>query len=364
MKNTLLKPIRIGRMELPNRIFMSPMTRSRADNPENKATSLIAEYYAQRASAGLIITEGSQISKEAVGYINTPGIYSSEQVEGWKLVTQAVHQKGGHIFCQLWHVGRISHPDFHDGKPPVAPSAINPHGKAYTKEGFKGTVEPRALTFAEIHNTEQDFRRAAQNAISAGFDGVEIHSANGYLFHQFFVNCANTRADEYGGSHENKARFFFETLCEVGQAIGFDRVGVRLNPSAHGFFGITMDKDTIPTFEHIVERLNDYANLAYVHFTEPLAPVDNVPYAVKEIAKHFRPRYKGTLMINCGFRAESGKQVIWDGLADAVAFGKPYLANPDLVERIAAGATWNKWDDATFYTPGPKGYTDYPTMTG
>ena len=362
MKNTLLKPIKVGRMDLPNRIFMPPMTRSRADNPENKATPLIAEYYAQRASAGLIITEGSQVSKLAVGYINTPGIYSPEQVEGWQLVTKAVHEKDGHIFCQLWHVGRISHSAFHGGNPPVAPSAINPNDRVYTMEGFQETPTPRALTVAEIHNTTQDFRRAAQNAIAAGFDGVEIHAANGYLFHQFFVNCANTRKDEYGGSHENKARFFFETLHEIGQTVGFNHVGVRLNPSAHGFFGITIDKDTIPTFEHIVERLNDYSNLAYVHFVEPMIPVDNVPYAVKEIAKHFRPRYKGTLIINCGFRAESGKQVIEEGHADAVAFGKPFIANPDLVERIAAGAKWNRWDDATFYTTGSKGYTDYATM--
>jgi N-ethylmaleimide reductase len=362
MENTLLKPIKIGRMELPNRIFMSPMTRSRADNPEHKATELIAEYYAQRASAGLMITEGSQVSTQAVGYINTPGIYSSEQVEGWKLVTKAVHQKGGHIFCQLWHVGRISHADFHQGKPPVAPSAINAQDKVFTPNGFQDTSTPRALTIEEIHNTTQDFRRAAQNAIAADFDGVEIHSANGYLFHQFFVNCANTRTDEYGGSRENKARFFFETLDAVGKSIGFDRVGVRLNPSAHGFFGITIDKDTIATFEYIVERLNDYANLAYVHFVEPLEPVDNVPYAVKEIAKHFRPRYRGKLIINCGFRAESGRQVIEEGRADAVAFGKAFLANPDLVERIAAGGKWNRWDRDTFYTTGPKGYTDYPRM--
>ena len=202
----------------------------------------------------------------------------------------------------------------------------------------------------------------AQNAIAAGLDGVEIHSANGYLFHQFFTNCSNIRTDEYGGSHENKARFFFETLDAVGGAIGFDRVGIRLNPSAHGFFGITMDKDTIPTFEYVVERLNDYKDLAYAHFTEPLAPVDNVPYAVKEIAEHFRPRYKGTMIINCGFRAESGNHVIEEGLADAVAFGKPFISNPDLVERIRRGAAWAKWNDKTFYTPGPAGYTDYPAL--
>jgi len=362
MKNTLLKPIKVGHMDLPNRIFMSPMTRSRADNPENKATELIAKYYAQRASAGLIISEGSQVSTEAVGYINTPGIYSPAQVEGWKLVTEAVHEKDGHIFCQLWHVGRVSHADFHGGNPPVAPSAINARDKVFTKEGFKDTTTPQELTVSQIHNITQDFRRAARNAVAAGFDGVEIHSANGYLFHQFFVNSANTRNDEYGGSHENKARFFFETLQEVGREIGFHRVGIRLNPSAHGFFGITIDRDTIPTFEHIVERLNDFSNLAYVHFVEPMAPVDNVPYAVKEIARHFRPRCRLTMVINCGFRAESGKRVIEEGLADAVAFGKPFIANPDLVERIAADAPWNRWNQDTFYTAGPAGYTDYPAM--
>jgi len=362
--NVLLKPIKLGRYELPNRIFMSPMTRSRADNPDNAATPLIAEYYTQRASAGLIITEGSQVSPHAVGYINTPGIYSPAQIEGWKLVTQAVHSKNGHIFCQLWHVGRMSHLDFHGGKPPVAPSAINPNDHAFTAEGFKKTVTPRALTITEIHNTTLDFRKAAENAIAAGFDGVEIHSANGYLFHQFFTNCSNNRKDEYGGSHENKARFFFETLSAIGSAIGFDRVGVRLNPSFHGFFGITIDKETIPTFEYIAHRLNDYHNLAYAHFAEPFSPVDNVPYAVKEVAKHFSLHYKGTMIINSGFKSDSGSRVIEEGYADAVAFGKPFISNPDLVERIASGAKWARWDEETFYTPGPKGYTDYPRFTG
>ena len=216
----------------------------------------------------------------------------------------------------------------------------------------------------EIHAITGDFRIAAGNAIAAGFDGVEIHSANGYLFHQFFTTCSNIRTDEYGGSHENRARFFFETLDAVGKAIGFDRVGIRLNPSAHGFFGITIDRDTIPTFEHIVERLNDYTDLAYAHFTEPMAPVDDVPYAVKDIAKHFRPRYKGNLIINCRFNAERGNLILEEGLADAVAFGKAFISNPDLVERIRCGAKWAKWDEATFYTPGPKGYTDYPALDG
>jgi len=362
--DALLNPIKVGRYELPNRVFMSPMTRSRADNHENVATPLIAEYYEQRASAGLLISEGSQVSKQAVGYINTPGIHSQLQVEGWKQVTRAVHDRNGHIFCQLWHCGRMSHPDFHGGQLPVAPSAINPLDKSFTPEGFKDTVTPRALNLSEIHDITQDFRKAAENAIVAGFDGVEIHSANGYLFHQFFTNCSNIRTDEYGGSHENKARFFFETLDNVSGAIGLERVGIRLNPSAHGFFGITIDQDTIPTFEYIVERLNDYRNLAYAHFVEPMAPVDQVPYAVKEIAKHFRPRYKGTLVINCRFKHDSGNRVLEDGLADAVAFGKPYISNPDLVERMRKGSIWAEWNENTFYTPGTKGYTDYPPLDG
>ncbi len=364
INDTLLKPVKIGRYELPNRIFMSPMTRCRADNSENAATPLMAEYYFQRASAGLIITEGSQVSKQGVGYINTPGIYSDIQVESWRQVTQAVHRNDGHIFCQLWHCGRMSHPDFHGGKLPVAPSAINPKDKSFTHEGFKDTVTPRALTIKEIHAIANDFRHAAENAIAAGFDGVEIHSANGYLFHQFFANCSNVRTDEYGGSRENKARFFFETLDAVGRAIGLDRVGVRLNPSAHGFFGIAIDRDTIPTFEHIVERLNDYPEIAYTHFVEPLVPVDNVPYAVKQIAKHFRPRYQGKLVINCRFNHDRGNRVLEEGLADAVAFGKAFISNPDLVARIRRGAEWAKWDETTFYSAGPRGYTDYPYLDG
>lgn len=360
----LLESITIGPYKLPNRAFMAPMTRSRSDNPERAATALTAEYYAQRASAGLLVTEGSQVSLEAVGYVNTPGIHSAAQIEGWRLVTKAVHERGGHIFCQLWHCGRMSHPDFHDGRPPVAPSAINPRSRSFTPEGFKETVTPRALTVDEIHATTQDFRKAAENAVAAGFDGVEIHSANGYLFHQFFTNCSNTRTDEYGGSHENKARFFFETLDAAGRSIGFDRVGIRLNPSAHGFFGITIDRDTIPTFEHVTERLNDYRDLAYAHFVEPMAPVDGVAWAVQEVARHFRPRYRGKLVINGRFNRERGNRVLEDGLADAVAFGKPFISNPDLVERIKSGEPWARWDESTFYTPGPKGYTDYPRFTG
>jgi N-ethylmaleimide reductase len=357
----LLTPIHVGRYDLPNRVVMAPMTRSRADNPGNEPNAFMVKYYAQRAAAGLIITEGSQVSPQGVGYINTPGIYSPGQVEGWKAVTAAVHERGGRIFCQLWHVGRMSHPDFHQGTLPVAPSAIDPSDRVYTPAGFKETVAPRALSIDEIHAVTSDFRKGALNAVAAGFDGVEIHSANGYLFHQFFVNAANARTDEYGGSCENKARFFFETLDAVGGAVGFDRTGIRLNPSAHGFFGITIDRDTIPTFDYISERLNDYPGLAYAHYVEPMVPVDGVPYAEPHIARHFRPMFHGTLVINCGFNAERGNRVIEEGLADAVSFGAPFIANPDLVERIRTGEAWAMPDRTTFYTPGPRGYIDYPT---
>jgi len=362
MNNALLQPVKIGPYDLPNRIFMAPMTRSRADNRENAATPMIAEYYTQRVTAGLLITEAAPVSRQAVGYIHVPGIYTQAQIEGWRLVTRAIHNKGGHIFCQLWHCGRMSHPDLQGGKLPVAPSAINPKDKSFTPDGFKETVTPHALTIDEIHSITNDFQKAAANALAANFDGVEIHAANGYLFHQFFSNCSNTRNDEYGGRHENKARFFFETLDKVGKVVGFGKVGVRLNPSAHGFFGIIIDKDTIPTFEHIVERLNDYRDLAYIHFLEPGSTVDNVPYAVKNIDRHFRPRYHGTLIINGGFKRENGNKVLEEGLADAVAFGRPFISNPDLVERIRRNAPLARWNEQTFYTPGTEGYTDYPFL--
>jgi len=355
----LLKPILIGPYQLPNRIFMAPLTRSRC--PDNFATALTATYYHQRASAGLIISEGSQVSKQAVGYPNTPGIYSEKQVDAWKSVIQGVHEQKGHIFCQLWHCGRISLPQYHYGLPPLAPSAINPNQQLMNSQGqLEATVTPQEMTIDDIKNAVDEFCLAAKNAIDAGFDGVEIHSANGYLFHQFFSNCSNTRNDAYGGSHENKTRFFFEVLEAVGQTVGFEKIGIRLNPSLHGMFGISIDKDTIPTFEYLIERLNNYKALAYLHLTEPMTPVKDVRYAVAHIAARFRPCYQGTLVINCGFDLDRGNRVIEEGLADAVAFGKPFISNPDLVERIQENIEWASWDEATFYTLGTKGYTDYP----
>ncbi|HEY8402407.1 MAG TPA: alkene reductase [Cytophagaceae bacterium] len=356
----LLTPYQLGDLELRNRVVMAPMTRSRAANPDNAPEDIHALYYRQRATAGLIITEGAQISTRAVGYINTPGIHTKAQVEGWKKVTQAVHEEGGKIFLQLWHVGRMSHPDFHGGELPLAPSAINPNDKSYTPQGFKDTVTPKAMSVEEIQQTIFDFKMAAKNAWEAGFDGVEIHSSNGYLLHQFFNRTSNNRTDNYGGSIENRARILFEVIDAIKEVVPENRIGVRLNPSMHGAMGVILDEETIPTFDYIITKLNDY-NLAYLHLTEP-SNVADIPYAEPNVAKRYRPIYKGTLMINGGFDKEKGNKVIEDGDADLVSFGRPFISNPDLVERFRKNAELTAWDPATFYVPGAKGYTDYPVL--
>lgn len=360
-KQALLEPIQVGDLNLSNRVWMAPMTRSRAANPENKPFEIHAKYYRQRASAGLIITEGSQISKRAVGYINTPGIYSQEQIEGWKEVTKAVHEENGHIFIQLWHVGRISHPDFHGGELPLAPSAINPNEKSYTPEGFKETVTPKAMSLEEIKQTVEDFKNGAKNAMEAGFDGVEIHSSNGYLLHQFFSATSNVRTDEYGGSIENRTKILFEIIKAIKEVMPENKIGVRLNPSLNGVFGMKADEKTIPTFDYIINKLNDY-DLAYLHLSEPFTDVSDIRYLEPNIAKRYRPIYKGTLVINNAFDQEKGNKIIEEGLADAVAFGKLFISNPDLPVRFETNAPLEEWDQSTFYTPGEKGYTDYPLL--
>ena len=231
----------------------------------------------------------------------------------------------------------------------------------YTPEGQKETVTPKEMTIVEIKETVNEFKNAAKNAMDSGFDGVEIHSSNGYLFHQFFNNYSNKRLDQYGGSIENKTRFFFEVLEAVKEVMPEQKIGVRFNPSLHGIFGMEMDEETIPTFEYLMKKLNDY-NLAYVHLSEPFNDVSDVPHAVQNIAKHFRPIYNGNLMINAGFDKESGNKVIENGYADMVAYGKLFISNPDLVERFESNAELADWNEETFYTPGPEGYTDYPTI--
>ncbi len=348
-------------IQLNNRMVMAPMTRSRSTNPETVATALTALYYKQRASAGLIITEGTFISRDAVGVMNVPAIYSQQHIDGWKLTTEQVHQEGGKIFAQLWHTGAYSHPDLLEGKLPLSASAVNPNLQVFTAEGFKESVTAKAMTLEDIKKTIVDFKQAAINAFEAGFDGVELHAANGYLLQQFFSKNSNIRTDEYGGSVENRARILFDILNELKQAVDISKVAVRLNPSLNGIMGIMVDDETIEVYNYIVNRLNDYG-LGYLHLIEPFTDVSGNPNAIQEVAKYFRKIYKGTIIINRGFDKETATKVLNDGDADLVSFGVPFLANPDLVQRFKTDAPLNQPDQATFYTPGEKGYTDYPTL--
>ena len=339
---------------------MAPMTRSRADNKELAATDMIAEYYCQRASAGLIISEGTNVNPMGIGYINVPNIYSEAQIEGWKKTTKAVHDKGGKIFAQLWHVGRVSHTDLLDGKLPLAPSAVNPHSQAYTPKGFADTVAPKAMTQEEIDQTITDFKNAVLNSFEAGFDGVELHAANGYLFHQFFSKQSNLRNDNYGGSIENRARFLFETLDAIAEISDMNRIGIRLAPALDGNFGIDKDDETDAIFEYIVNRLNDY-DLAYLHISG-IGANDDTTEDILKTAKKYRAIYKGIYMINKVHDRDTANKAIEDGIADIVSFGELYIANPDLVERFEKDAPLNEGDRDTYYTPGAKGYIDYPFM--
>lgn len=351
----------MGEISLKNRIVMAPLTRGRAVNPENIATPIIAEYYRQRATAGLIISEGSQVSEMGVGYGNTPGIYSKQQTEAWKQVTKAVHEKGGKIFIQLWHVGRLSHPVFLDGKLPWAPSAVKMNYLARTPGGPKPAVTPHEMTVEEIKIVIEEFKNAANNAVEAGFDGVEIHASNGYLIHQFISPCSNVRTDEYGGNSENRSRFLLELIEEMKTVIPENKIGVRLNPSYHQDHDMILTKDTIPTFDYLIEELNNF-DLAYLHLSEPGKNALESPFAEKTIAKRYRPIYKGNLMINKGFNFETGNKVIEDDLADLVSYGIPFISNPDLVRRFEIGAPIVDADPATFYSPGVRGFIDYPNF--
>jgi N-ethylmaleimide reductase len=353
----LLKESMIGKMTIKNRVVMAPMTRSRSDNAEALPTDLHVQYYAQRASAGLIISEGIVVSPQGVGYRNLPGLYSENQAQAWKKVTTAVHAKGGRIFAQLWHVGRLSHPDFLDGKLPVAPSAINPDTDVYTPKGKEKTVTPHALSIAEIKRIGLDFQTAGKHAMQAGFDGVEIHSSNGYLFHQFFNNSSNTRTDTYGGSDENKARFLFEVIDGLKEVMPEEKIAARLNPMLNGMNGIAVDGQTGGTFDHIVNRLNGY-KIAYLHVSRPWAP-PAAPYFIADVIGHYREIYRGFLIANGNYNRESAEQELASGRADAIAFARPYIANPDLVERFRDNLPLSEANPALFYSPGPQGYTDY-----
>ncbi|MBD2187374.1 alkene reductase [Pseudanabaena mucicola] len=361
MSAPLLSPVKLGRYTLPNRVVLAPLTRNRAGDGL-APTALNALHYAQRASGGLLITEASQISPQGMGYPNTPGIYSDEQVAGWRLVTDAVHAKGGKIFLQLWHVGRISHPDLQpNGELPVAPSAIAPEGEAATYTGMKPFVTPRALETSDIPQIVEQYRLGAKNAIAAGFDGVEIHGANGYLIDQFLQDNTNQRTDIYGGSLENRTRFLMEVTEAVVQECGSDRVGVRLSPS--GTFNSMYDSNRAATFSYAVKELNRF-DLAYLHLVAPRVEGFGTAEDQPDLgAEFFRPIYNGTIMTAGGYTLETGNAAIASGNADLVAFGRLYIANPDLVERFAINAPLNTPDRNTFYGGDEKGYTDYPTLS-
>jgi N-ethylmaleimide reductase len=356
--NSLLTSYDLGGLELPNRIIMAPMTRSRAGEG-NVPTEINAEYYKQRASAGLIISEGTQISEQGVGYPWTPGIHSDAQLEGWKKVTDAVHKAGGRIFAQIWHVGRVSHPDFHDGELPVAPSAVKAEGQAFTADGMKDFVEPRALETEEIPGIVDDYARAAQNAMEAGFDGVEIHGANGYLIEQFIKDGTNNRTDKYGGTVENRARFVFEIIDAVGDAIGYQKTGIRFSPS--GTSQGIHDSNVKHTYTYIINQLNE-VDLAYIHLMEPMGDISDKQNYPKNVTDYFRDAYEGTIITNVNYDRKSGIKAIEDDTADLVAYARLFLANPDLPERFAEDAKLNKPDSDTFYGGDEEGYTDYPFM--
>jgi N-ethylmaleimide reductase len=356
MDINLLSPYKLGNLELPNRVVMAPLTRNRAGEG-NVPGQLNATYYVQRASAGLIITEATQVSPQGLGYPSTPGIHSAEQVEGWKLVTDAVHQQGGRIFLQLWHVGRISHPDLQpDGALPVAPSAIAPKGEAATYEGPKPFVTPRALETSEIPEIVEQYRKGAENALQAGFDGVEVHGANGYLLDQFLRDGTNHRTDEYGGSIENRARLLLEVTEAVTGVWGAERVGVRLSPS--GTFNDMHDSNPLATFGYAAEALNRFG-LAYLHIVE-VNEADLRHGGTEVPTRHLRDRFTGTLMVNGGYNSDRANAVLGKKEADLVSFGTLFLANPDLPQRFALNAPLNPPDPTTFYGGGEKGYTDYP----
>ena len=347
---TLFDPLRVGNMELDNRIIMAPMTRSRADDAGIQP-SYVAEYYRQRASAGLIITEATNVSPMAKGYVRTPGIYTTEQIESWRRVTEAVHARGGKIFNQIFHTGRIALPDFLPGNAqPVAPSAVRANGQNYTDAGMKEFVTPREITKDEIAQTVLDFGKAAANAINAGFDGVELHSASGYLVQQFLTTNVNLRTDEYGGSIENRTRFLFAVLDAMASKVGAQRVGVKFSPQI--VFNDIEENDADEVYPYIFERLNE-RNLAYVHVTDGT----RAGWHAK-----LRPLYEGVYFANAGFTHESGAALLAQGGADAIVFGTKFLANPDLPERFRRGAQLNEADRATYYTPGERGYTDYQSL--
>jgi N-ethylmaleimide reductase len=356
----LFQPYDLNGVRLENRILMAPMTRARIIDPERKPSSLLESYYAQRASAGLIFSEGLWISPRSFGWAYTPGIYTKEQIGAWRKITDAVHARGGKIFAQLWHAGSVSHPDLFAGELPLAPSAKNPVQMSRTEQGRKPTVTPRAMTRDEIRQTVRDFANAARSAMDAGFDGVQLQASYLYLFNQFLSSVTNVREDEYGGPMHNRARFLFEVLDAVAERVDIRRVGVKLGPTSweSGLFYST--PETLPTYDYVIDRLNDY-NLSHVLMMRLPAKESIISHLQgDELFRHYRKIYRGTLIANAGYDQAGANVVLADGHADLVAFGRKYIANPDLVQRFRCGYPLAEPDSSTFYEGGVRGFADYP----
>jgi len=355
---TLSTPVCLGAIKAPNRIVMAPLTRMRA-GPGRVPTPLMAEYYAQRATAGLIVSEATAISQQGTGCRNSPGVYTDKQLLGWRRVTEAVHQAGGRIFLQLWHMGRVSHPSFQpDGGLPVAPSAIAPRGQVLTENGMQPYVTPRALKQEELPGIVAQYAAGAQRAKLASFDGVEIHNANGYLLDQFLRDGTNHRTDYYGGLVRNRARLTLEVTAAVTKVWGADRVGIRFSPG--GVFNDMHDSDSLVTFSHVLHELNRF-NLAYVHLI--VSTEDDLRHGAAPVPLvALRQAFDGPLIVANGYTYATATQALAEDLADAVAFGRLFIANPDLPERFRLNAPLNQPDESSFYGGAENGYTDYPVM--
>lgn len=362
-QDVLFETFKLGNLALPNRVLMSPLTRSRSSQPGDVPNNMNVEYYQQRAGAGLIISEATQVSPQGKGYAFTPGIHSDEQIAGWKKVTDAVHDAGGRIHMQLWHVGRISHPDLQpDGRKPVAPSAIAPEGAKTFVSADSGMVdipEPRALETDEIPGIVEQFRIGAQNAKAAGFDGVEVHAANGYLLDQFLKSGSNQRTDEYGGSAENRAQLTLMVTQAVVDVWGKENVGIRVSPT--GSFNAMYDEDPLETFGVLARHLNDLG-IAYIEVVEDSFQGNHANGRPESVIDAIQANFNGSYIANGAYTAEEARRRISAGRCDLVTFGRPFIANPDLPERFRKDAPLNEWDDSTFYGGDAKGYTDYPSL--
>lgn len=368
MKNThkkdLLSAYQLGDLRLSNSVVMASLTRARANNPDLSPTSIHTIYYADRASTGLILTESTWVSSNAIGFLNIPGIYTQEQVNGWKEVTEAVHLQKGRIFLQLSHSGSVSHPDYFNGELPLGPSAINPQEKVFTPTGFKDTLIPKEYSAEQLKTTIAEYKQAAINAKLAGFDGLELHAQLFTLIPQFLSPATNQRTDEYGGSIENRSRILFEILDQLIEIFPGKRVGVKFTPASFNNGIIQPDESTVPTYDYIFKKLNEY-DVAFIELVGPRVDLQDTPVSAwnDDFFGYFRKLYKGTIIANLGFTFESGNQIIADGKADLVSFGMPFIANPDLTERFQSSWSLSEADPSTLYIAGEKGYNDYPKAT-